>query len=518
MALPKVTYGNYNYGQYANPTAIRYKGGLGEGLAKGAVEFAKGFAKGKQKLKAAEEQSYMTSEAYKKSLEKALGNASVQNRQFVTELKTDVGNIVKQYKLNKISLDEYSNKMEGYNNILFELQQAKNIITGIADSKNPKIDLKDIRFSADNVTSAMIRNSLQDQSFIVSRNKDGNGINLALPTKNPSDFQIKNVSVKDLLTDNRLYTPEIKFDFNATNEAILLSDKVEVKENGLQALSFKEESRDGEVYKIKRFDPSKVDSFINSNINKKELLNRIEKTQEGALAAYYEDSVKGQMQYGEYTGSDEQKQLIFNSMRDEIKNKLLSQPLSAQNITTLKRKEELARLKAKADIQKENDISDSRYANDILKLIDYTGSFSEPRRKAQIDAIMKDPNLNKFEKVAKSYSVSSKGKLTLENQAEALRQLGVNAFSINEMIARYNENTAADKAQIKNLKDKKANMFYESEPGNIVPLNSIRGTGDSTEELIRAYGETLPDGQLKEFNNVFGKFLRGQNIYNGIKI
>ena len=33
MALPRISYKNYNYGQYANPTPIKYKGGLGEGLA-----------------------------------------------------------------------------------------------------------------------------------------------------------------------------------------------------------------------------------------------------------------------------------------------------------------------------------------------------------------------------------------------------------------------------------------------------------------------------------------------------
>ena len=33
MSLPKVSYGNYNYGQYANPTPIKYKGGFGESLA-----------------------------------------------------------------------------------------------------------------------------------------------------------------------------------------------------------------------------------------------------------------------------------------------------------------------------------------------------------------------------------------------------------------------------------------------------------------------------------------------------
>jgi hypothetical protein len=33
MALPRVTPGSYNYGAYANPTPIRYKGGFGEALA-----------------------------------------------------------------------------------------------------------------------------------------------------------------------------------------------------------------------------------------------------------------------------------------------------------------------------------------------------------------------------------------------------------------------------------------------------------------------------------------------------
>ena len=30
MSLPQVSYGTYSYGQYANPTPIQYKGGLGQ--------------------------------------------------------------------------------------------------------------------------------------------------------------------------------------------------------------------------------------------------------------------------------------------------------------------------------------------------------------------------------------------------------------------------------------------------------------------------------------------------------
>ena len=49
MSLPKVSYGNYNYGQYANPTPVKYKGGLGEGLAGAAAIF--GAAKKEKRIK-----------------------------------------------------------------------------------------------------------------------------------------------------------------------------------------------------------------------------------------------------------------------------------------------------------------------------------------------------------------------------------------------------------------------------------------------------------------------------------
>ena len=35
MSLPVVSYGKYNYGQYSNPTPIRFTGGFGAGIAQG---------------------------------------------------------------------------------------------------------------------------------------------------------------------------------------------------------------------------------------------------------------------------------------------------------------------------------------------------------------------------------------------------------------------------------------------------------------------------------------------------
>ena len=51
MSLPKVSYGNYNYGQYANPTPVKYKGGLGEGLAGAAQAIGSAIAQSRAAVK-----------------------------------------------------------------------------------------------------------------------------------------------------------------------------------------------------------------------------------------------------------------------------------------------------------------------------------------------------------------------------------------------------------------------------------------------------------------------------------
>ena len=145
MALPKVTYGNYNYGQYANPTAIKYKGGVGEGIAQGAKAIAGAIVTGRKKVKVAEEQAYITSTQFENDVNKALGNAAAQNREFVIGLKQEVVDLVKAYKLNKIGLDEYSKGMDKYNGYLNELQIMGGNVQAIASSDNPEVDLTTIR-------------------------------------------------------------------------------------------------------------------------------------------------------------------------------------------------------------------------------------------------------------------------------------------------------------------------------------------------------------------------------------
>ena len=334
MGLPKVTYGNYNYGAYARPTAIKYKGGLGEGLAGAAKAIGKIVEKGKQQAIAAKEQGYIKSEEYEEKINKALGSASAINRQFVFDLKKDVGDLVKNYKLRKISLEEYSNKMDGYDNILLELQQISGLTSDIAKSDNPEINLEDIRFGEDNFTSAMIRGALQKQNFILSRNKEGNGVNLALPTKKPTDFQIKNISGKNLISNSKLYSPQIKFDFVPDAAAANILKKA-FESNALTSKTKKVGNDTIKYYKMDGTSPQ-LNSFIQNNFNKDQVLNSLTPEQK---EAYYEDSIEGKVM-GEYKGTPEQKNEIYNAMVEEVKTKILTSEFGHKDITATVNKEQ----------------------------------------------------------------------------------------------------------------------------------------------------------------------------------
>ena len=122
MSLPKVSYGTYNYGQYANPTAIKYKGGFGEGLASAISTAAKtyGAIKGaeKKKTEGANAEAVISSQKYGAAMKEYLGNATAQNRKYIKQKKKEYGDIVRQYRLKQISDDEYTEAMDGFENLL----------------------------------------------------------------------------------------------------------------------------------------------------------------------------------------------------------------------------------------------------------------------------------------------------------------------------------------------------------------------------------------------------------------
>ena len=331
MALPKVTYGQYNYGQYANPRAIQYKGGFGEGLAQAAVKFAEGFEKGKKEGILAKEQAYMASTEYEKEINKALGNAQSQNREFVIGLKQEVGDLVKGYKLGRISLDEYSKSMDKYNGYLNDLQLFRGTIEQIASSDNPEINLKDVRFGLDNIGAAMTRNNLQKQNFIISENATEDGLNFSLPSGLPSDFKLVNMSVKDLIKDDRYYTPQIKFNFDAAPIANSLLQNIKNSKEGNEAITYTRRSIGDKTFEYGKIKSENIDPYLSANLNKDLLLGALTTQQK---EAYFEDSIEGN-KVGDYTGSEEQNQQIYNALSNEIKNKLLNLEFDRKDVTQI---------------------------------------------------------------------------------------------------------------------------------------------------------------------------------------
>ena len=150
MSLPKVSYGNYNYGQYANPTPIKYKGGLGEGLAGAALAVAKGIdekkAKEKKKLDAANTESAIAEQKYQAALNQNIGKARLHNQKWIIEQKEGYGDAVRDYKLGTISRDEYLEKMNHYNTLLANLGTFREQVSTISKMNDGQdIDLSLLR-------------------------------------------------------------------------------------------------------------------------------------------------------------------------------------------------------------------------------------------------------------------------------------------------------------------------------------------------------------------------------------
>ena len=168
----------------------------------------------------------------------------------------------------------------------------------------------------------------------------------------------------------------------------------------------------------------------------------------------------------------------------------------------------------------QNNITNTKYYSDFNKISNYLLSVQksgQKEAKSKMNAIMNNPNLSQEQKTIQTYPLLSKmmtdKKITLEDQAEALRLIGVQAYTKDDVIARFDPETEDGESNINRINRSKASMYYEDASGDLVPLISIRNTGDRLEGLIRAYGETLPAGQLTEFNKIFGSIFGAGGTY-----
>lgn len=116
MALPKVTPGTYDYGAYAKPTMVRYKGGqeaIGKAIG-GAIEKGiESFNKRKGEIKAAED--WKTDTVFKLTSE-IDSETLAQNEIQIKNLTNEIGELGRLKMLGKIPGEEYTKRMVDLNN------------------------------------------------------------------------------------------------------------------------------------------------------------------------------------------------------------------------------------------------------------------------------------------------------------------------------------------------------------------------------------------------------------------
>lgn len=316
MSLPKVSYGTYNYGQYANPTPVRYKGGIGEGLAGATAQITAAFQakkeKEKQKLAAADTTSAIAEQKYQAALNENIGKARLQNQKWIIEQKEGYGNAVRDFKLGKIDRDAYLEKMDYYNTLLGNLGLFKDAIKnlGLKD-----IDLSLVRSNPEAYRAEIHRRSLRDGNVFISTGENGQVmLNVGTWSKDlgKEDARI-NVTLQQAVSDPRFYTPELSYNQSLNklynDEIIRLAANSSGK--GLHT-SIIEDGRD-----IVKFDETKIDeikSYVLKNGKLDGILTGDEKRK------YFEDNMGNGV--GAWKNTDEQNALVKDALAEDMVNSL----------------------------------------------------------------------------------------------------------------------------------------------------------------------------------------------------
>ena len=334
MSLPKVSYGNYNYGQYANPTPIKYKGGLGEGLAGAALAVAKGIdekkAKEKKKLDAANTESAIAEQKYQAALNQNIGKARLHNQKWIIEQKEGYGDAVRDYKLGTISRDEYLEKMNHYNTLLANLGTFREQVSTISKMNDGQdIDLSLLRSNPQAYAAEIQRRSLRDGNVFLGTDKNGQvTLNVGTWSENigKEDSRI-NITLEGVIGDPRFYTPELSYNqglnklYNAevTNLAANSSGlglHTSVTQDGRDIVKFDETKRDDiKSYVLKN---GKLDSILAGDQKRK----------------YFEDNMGNGL--GSWKNTDEQNQLVKDALAENMVDSLAGKVISNTKTLTSK--------------------------------------------------------------------------------------------------------------------------------------------------------------------------------------
>ena len=320
MALPVVTYGKYNYGEYSNPTPVKYRGGIGEGLTRGFVAFTDANKKKQEQIKQAKETSLMMSMQFNSQLNAAFGKAASHNRQFLRELKQEYGDSVKAYKLGQLGFDEYEDKMTYFQNILDESMQLAGIMKPIIES-DVEMTFDMARNDPDNQAAILARWGVRKGKYLLER--DENGLRIILPHGSAaSNYKPKSIAASELITNTKYITPEAKYD-NMKNEQYgnLLTKVGKTLENKGELLMHRIEKEQGK--KIFSLDPSQKNGIINEILKREDLLN-IFNTQD--KITYYEDEIGG---LNSWNGNEDQIKALKLKLANDVYDSLVGRDIAA---------------------------------------------------------------------------------------------------------------------------------------------------------------------------------------------
>ena len=318
MALPIVTYGKYNYGQYANPTPIRYKGGFGEALTGAVQAISTAEKKKKAQFKEAQETSLMMSMQFSSQLNTAFGKAAATNRKFLRDLKQEYGDTVKSYKLGNLSFDDYEDRMTYYQNILDQSMQLAGIMKPIIES-DTDVTFDMARSDDDNQAATLARHGVRKGLYILERDEDG--MRVVLPHgPSASNYEPKSIAASELITNTKYINPELKYDNNKNPKyAPVLQAVGQRLKNYGELLNSRTEKFGSHTYEFFALNPDQRENAIN-----KILQNNVKNggnylmsvfNDEQEKRTYYEDEIGG---LNSWKGTDDQ----INQLKEKLANDL----------------------------------------------------------------------------------------------------------------------------------------------------------------------------------------------------
>ena len=334
MGLPKVTYGNYNYGQYANPKAIQYKGGLGEGLAGGAQAIASAIAQSRkeqkeegkkedEKLKKIDIDSINKAGDYGSRMKKAAGKAFAikENKKYIRQLKKDFGENEKQFALQGSAYaDEYSEKKDFFENILNELIEFRNHATTAL--KGSDLGIKDIRNNPENLARWQQRKAIENGLFTFGTNEGTKGLQVSFSTNG----EPATLLASDIYSDAKSLTPQAAYSnsMNSTFQKEVNDSFTNLR--GVEGITIDDKTPiSNKIYS--RLDFSGAENQIKNYFQSSQSITKIMKDPTFDKETYYEDILGLE----NYEGTEEEDKLIVEGLANDMfdQAKKLNRPVSS---------------------------------------------------------------------------------------------------------------------------------------------------------------------------------------------